>query len=228
VGRITGGNVDDLSASQVRTLLNVADGAAACSDTAYAASWDGVTDVAPSKNAVYDEMELRAPKASPTISGLLTLSGGQIKFPASQSASSDVNTLDDYEEGTWTPAYTPATGSFKTMTATVGGTYVKIGKAIFVTGFIMTQNVDVTGASGSLYITGLPFTPTVNYAFTIGYAINWTNHPIKLYTFNNAATIQLFKRASTTGADTAVQVSDLSTGANTNYNRIFFSGIYFV
>jgi hypothetical protein len=59
LGRITGGNVDDLSVAQVKTLLGV------ISDTAYASSWNGVTDVAPSKNAVYDEMELRAPKISP-------------------------------------------------------------------------------------------------------------------------------------------------------------------
>lgn len=42
------------------------------SDVAYAASWNGVTGVAPSKNAVYDEMELRAPKASPTFTGDVT------------------------------------------------------------------------------------------------------------------------------------------------------------
>jgi len=30
-------------------------------------------------------------------------SGAGISFPATQSPSSDVNTLDDYEEGTWTP-----------------------------------------------------------------------------------------------------------------------------
>jgi hypothetical protein len=30
-------------------------------------------------------------------------SGAGITFPAAQSASSDANTLDDYEEGTWTP-----------------------------------------------------------------------------------------------------------------------------
>jgi hypothetical protein len=31
-------------------------------------------------------------------------SGSGISFPATQSASSDANTLDDYEEGTWTPS----------------------------------------------------------------------------------------------------------------------------
>ena len=30
-------------------------------------------------------------------------SGAGISFPATQSTSTDANTLDDYEEGTWTP-----------------------------------------------------------------------------------------------------------------------------
>lgn len=42
------------------------------SDTAYAGSWDAVTGIAPSKNAVYDQVELRAPKANPTFSGTIT------------------------------------------------------------------------------------------------------------------------------------------------------------
>ena len=49
----------------------------AVSDTAYAASWDGVTNIAPSKNAVYDQMELKAPKASPTFTGNVGI-GGQL------------------------------------------------------------------------------------------------------------------------------------------------------
>ena len=39
------------------------------SDAAYGAGWNADTTNAPSKNAVYDEMELRAPKASPTFTG---------------------------------------------------------------------------------------------------------------------------------------------------------------
>lgn len=42
------------------------------SDTAYGSGWNGVTTIAPSKNAVYDEMELRAPKANPTFTGTVT------------------------------------------------------------------------------------------------------------------------------------------------------------
>ena len=40
------------------------------SDTAYAASWDGVTDVAPSKNAVYDELYAR-PRRNAIINGCM-------------------------------------------------------------------------------------------------------------------------------------------------------------
>lgn len=46
------------------------------SDTAYGVGWNGDTTVAPSKNAVYDEIENRAPKASPTFTGTVTLPVG--------------------------------------------------------------------------------------------------------------------------------------------------------
>ena len=73
--------------------------------------------------------------AALTTTGLFDISGasaGQIKFPATQNASADANTLDDYEEGTWTPAYaltTPGTSSFGTY-ATQTGTYTKIGNKV--------------------------------------------------------------------------------------------------
>lgn len=50
--------------------------AGSVSDTAYGVGWNGDTTTAPSKNAVYDEMELRAPKASPTFTGTVTLPTG--------------------------------------------------------------------------------------------------------------------------------------------------------
>lgn len=66
VGRITGGNVDDLSVAQVKTLIGDV------SDTAYASSWNGVTDVAPSKNAVYDELYVR-PRRNAIINGNMSV-----------------------------------------------------------------------------------------------------------------------------------------------------------
>jgi hypothetical protein len=71
-----------------------------------------------------------------------TSSGAGITFPATQSASSDANTLDDYEEGTWTPAYAPTAGAFTTATYSPQyGFYQKIGNTvnlqmyIYLTGF---------------------------------------------------------------------------------------------
>jgi len=55
--------------------------------------------------------------------------GTGITFPATQSASSDANTLDDYEEGTWTP--TSPGGGY--VFSTVSGKYTKIGNRVFFT-----------------------------------------------------------------------------------------------
>ena len=61
--------------------------------------------------------------------GRLNLSYGQIKFPAAQNASSDPNTLDDYEEGNWTPNWTGnQTGSFAYLNN--NGYYTKIGRMV--------------------------------------------------------------------------------------------------
>jgi hypothetical protein len=59
--------------------------------------------------------------------GTVTANGTGITFPATQSASSDANTLDDYEEGTWTP--TDGSGAGLTF-SNASGYYVKIGKQV--------------------------------------------------------------------------------------------------
>jgi hypothetical protein len=53
---------------------------------------------------------------------------GQIQFPATQVASSNANTLDDYEEGTFTPTIVPGSGSISYLAQS--GRYVKIGKMV--------------------------------------------------------------------------------------------------
>src|SRR5215468_5683367 len=63
-----------------------------------------------------------------TFSAALNLTSGQITFPASQNASAGANTLDDYEEGTWTPVLTAATaGNLSVAYSTQLATYTKIG-----------------------------------------------------------------------------------------------------
>jgi len=89
-------------------------------------------------------------------------SGAGITFPATQSASTDANTLDDYEEGTWTP--TDASGAGLTFSTAVGN-YTKIGRVV--TGsFRVTYPTTVSSAQ--IIIGGLPFTVNnteANYCF---------------------------------------------------------------
>jgi hypothetical protein len=81
-----------------------------------------------------------------------TTSGTGITFPATQSASTDANTLDDYEEGTWTPVINPATG---TVTSSVtAGTYIKVGRQV-----TLNYNAQITGGTITAVssISGFPF-----------------------------------------------------------------------
>jgi hypothetical protein len=87
------------------------------------------------------------------LQGASTATGTGITFPATQSASSDANTLDDYEEGTWTPA-SSFTGGNGTRTDTVTGKYTKIGDMVYANfDIFITKGT----ASGNLSVTGLPF-----------------------------------------------------------------------
>lgn len=84
-------------------------------------------------------------------------SGAGITFPAAISASSDVNTLDDYEEGTWTPAVRGA-GTFGTYTPTTAdGTYTKVGRLVTASFRILGFST-ASGGTGYMQITGVPFT----------------------------------------------------------------------
>ena len=75
--------------------------------------------------------------------------GTGITFPATQSASSNANTLDDYEEGTWTPSI----GGTATYTAQQGS-YVKIGKFVYIQCRLVINTI---GTGSVRTITGFPF-----------------------------------------------------------------------
>jgi len=87
-----------------------------------------------------------------------TLSSGTgIAFPATQSASTDANTLDDYEEGTWTPTMT-ASGVSGVTYARQAGRYTKVGNAVSIM-FTADLSSKGTGGFDQIAISGLPFTP---------------------------------------------------------------------
>lgn len=80
-------------------------------------------------------------------------SGAGVTFPASQSASSDANTLDDYEEGTWTPVVASSSGTITSYTAS--GYYTKIGNTVVAA---FTYNITNAGTGSALITVTAPFT----------------------------------------------------------------------
>lgn len=101
-----------------------------------------------------------------------TTNGGKIEtsngitFPATQSACSNANTLDDYEEGTWTPSLSFTTSSTGLTYSIQKGKYTKIGNLVTIQCHLALSSLG--SASGTPRITGLPFsgsTDTTNLTY---------------------------------------------------------------
>ena len=82
-------------------------------------------------------------------------------------ASMSSEELDDYEEGTWTPAMVGAAGSNE-------GNYTKIGRLVYING--NTWSIGNTNGGSDITIAGLPFACSGNSAFAVGY-LYFVNHP---------------------------------------------------
>lgn len=103
--------------------------------------------------------------------GGATPGAGGLAFPATAVAVADANTLDDYEEGTWTPTVIPGTGSLTAYTSSA--TYTKIGRVVTILMRITTTTVGTAG--GSLNITNLPFSADLTIGHLTGYGREYNN-----------------------------------------------------
>lgn len=113
-----------------------------------------------------------------SVAGLLDLSltgGGQIKFPASQNASAGANTLDDYEEGTFTITAVFGTVGSSTWAYTIQtGTYTKVGNAVFLS-YDFSGTPTIGTGSGTVTLNGNPFTSAINAVLIAGqFGATWT------------------------------------------------------
>ena len=162
--------------------------------------------------------------ATPTMTGQATiptinLTGGQITFPATQSASADANTLDDYEEGT----FTPSLGGNTTYNGR-SGNYIKIGKLVFVE---INVFVNAIGTGSTSLVSGLPFTSATQSTgaratLSVGYFNSTANNVIFMAAYlNSAATTAQFQGiASATTTMTTI-------GIFGNSSDVYFSGCYY-
>jgi hypothetical protein len=148
-----------------------------------------------------------------------TATGTGITFPATQSASSDANTLDDYEEGTWTATLLCTSGTITVNAGNNTGLYTKIGRTVNISGYIDVSSV--SSPSGRLRINGIPFIPVSDGApVGICYLTTtnaFTGVPWCLGEVSNAH-IYIDRNAGT-GADPAVDLaSAMKAGSEIYFN----------
>jgi hypothetical protein len=85
---------------------------------------------------------------------------GQYKFPAAANLSADPNTLDDYEEGTYTPSVSASSGTVTSVSGSAG-IYQKIGKYVYFKSVVTITNA---GTGAGLLRVNLPFTSDGEFA----------------------------------------------------------------
>jgi hypothetical protein len=132
--------------------------------------------------------------------------GTGIAFPAAQSASSDVNTLDDYEEGTWTPALAFGGGTTGITYSSQVGRYTKVGNIVTLQCYVQLSNKG--SSSGAMTLTGFPFgsaSGSNNYCAVACWANTLTGITGGLIGYVNPASSFMYWYCSTTGAVSALQ-----------------------
>tara|TARA_B100000242_G_scaffold156994_1_gene112185 strand:+ start:2524 stop:3834 length:1311 start_codon:yes stop_codon:yes gene_type:complete len=92
-------------------------------------------------------------------------------------AVADANLLDDYEEGTWTPALSQPSSTVGTWGSSLTGTYTKVGRLVNVHCSINGSGMRFSSTAGYYAITGMPFTAT-QPSGTINYAGAWSGDSV--------------------------------------------------
>ncbi len=168
---------------------------------------------------------------APTISdaGIVALTSGALKWPSTAIPSGDANTLDDYEEGAWTPVLwdnSLDSGEGQSYSIAVGR-YVRIGNRVYVSYIITMSGLGTLTVSQGARIGGLPFTAVntanVVHSFvagacadlnsTAGYNVCGTLDP-------NTANI-ILRIWDYTGGNTSMLISELTAAG-----RIQMAGFY--
>jgi len=241
IGNGSGFTLANITVSPPLSISNTAGGIALTASGLGTGDVIGPTSATDRAIAIYNGTggkTIQNSTATVTSAGFLTANG--LTFPATQVSSADANTLDDYEEGTWTPEYTgidilngdvtPAYFPFGQR-----GQYVKIGSVVFVSCRIILSSLSVTGATtGDLYIQGLPYAPSGSApVFTpviaISISTNWSTNTPSFGYFSTLSWTQptgsislLYKTAPN-----ALTSSTIISANLTSTTQLTMSGFYF-
>jgi len=188
--------------------------------------------------APYDDILPYTSTGNTAVDGAIDIGDGDYRFKdlylsggVLLGGTGSANKLDDYEEGTWTPEFSPASGSFTTLTYNIQhGTYTKIGNTVRLSCTLATNTISVGTASGKVSITGVPFafssSANCHSSGAIGFAIRFSSDMpnIRAIGSDGANSISLENSATNVqGNSTPVDVTDLNgTGSFENYISIEF------
>ena len=153
--------------------------------------------------------------------------GHGINFAATSDASgASSELLDDYEEGTFSVAYSGDSGAGSYGYSRDSGLYTKIGNKVYYS-FYITINAINSNASGNTVVTGLPFTSGDGQNFYqggyIGYYSNWNGvTPSNALVDKDNTRVYIYKNNTTTSITHSVP-TDLTTSSS-----LIVSGHYHV
>lgn len=143
-------------------------------DTTYAGTWHGTGNFTKEFN---------------------TLAARWIGFPQTNVVTTDANTLDDYEEGSWTPTKTVGTAF-----ASASGKYTKIGNQVTAT-FLITFAAETNANAATM--SGFPFSASGSFSelngLGVGYNTSSTNIGGSL-----AATTMTFRKVGAGGGSATI------------------------
>jgi len=130
--------------------------------------------------------------------GGATAQAGGIAFPATQVSVSDVNTLDDYERGTFTPiVYGPNTTTYNSQS----GYYIKIGRLVYIEMWLDVLSI----GNGSVYaMQGFPFPFSIPGASRASFTVNY---------YSGAAVAQTYVAGYAAGNNTVNMFLAATSGA---------------
>jgi hypothetical protein len=187
---------------------------------------DGATDIRPVDSTGANLDATTDLGASATRFRKIYLSGGVVLDDNPTAVGGDVTskTLDDYEEGTWTPVLSAQTGTTPTMTQNNFGSYTKVGRLVSI-----IASIEITAISGTTagipVACNLPFTANNNSGFLsagsqLNNAVNFARSTNPGPTLTNASS---FGFLSSNNAGGGYAFEDFSIFSSSSFMRISLS-----
>lgn len=129
--------------------------------------------------------------------------------------------------GVWNPSYTAQSAGPAAITMSVtGAAWSRTGDVVTVWADIATSNLTLGGMAGAVIIAGLPYNAQYTMSASISDCNAFTTHPLTAKVTATTNYIELYKRSSTTGADSPLQPADLTAGAVAGANNLVVTLTY--